>query len=84
MVASFEKIDSRDERAWRAYQLREDLVNAGESVKLTPLQRLCATMETRVAVEKKLGMKPAPLGAKALVKEWERVNIAKGSDQVCF
>jgi hypothetical protein len=82
VVVSFEKIDSKDDRVWRAYQLRENLVNDGESVKLSPIQRLCAVMDSKAVVEKKLGMKPNTLGSKAMVKEWERVAIARNSEQV--
>ena len=82
VVVSLEKIDSKEERTWRAYQLRENLVNDGEAVKLTPTQRLYAIMDSRANLEKKMNMKPNSLGAKALVREWQRVTVARGSEQI--
>ena len=83
VVVSSEKIGSKEDRVWRSYQLRENLVNDGESVKLAPVQRLCAIMDSRAAIEKKLAMKPNTLGAAALImatdhhRTWLRASEAR-------
>ena len=60
-------VGSLRERMWQAHQGREDLVEIGETAKLSPLERIYSIMETKTMLEK---IAQAPLGAKALSDQW--------------
>ena len=46
-----EVINNVTDRLWRAHSLRENHKQLGDAVALSPLQRLCAVMETKALLE---------------------------------
>ena len=55
VTVRFEVIDNDNERVWRALAMREALVQQGESVNQSPVQRMFSVVETRQLLEKQAG-----------------------------
>ena len=68
-------IDSMQKRVWAAQQGREDLVDVGETAKLTPLERIQNVVATKAILEKTM---QTSLGAQALSEAWiQNVKVSK-------
>ena len=75
----FEQIENERKRTWTALSLREDMVEQGEQVKMTPVQKMFAAVETRTLLEKETGR--SSLGAQACRDEWvANVKMASTSE----
>lgn len=71
---------SATSKVWRAHDLREAVVQVGDAVKLSAIQRMYDVINTHILLEKETG---TTLGAQATAAAWkENVRLAASSEEV--